>query len=116
MVYINRCVPRARGESSAHIPGLSLEAEQRVQAVCKPSFRVSSYIPSLSLHRRRDCIQATYGDTRSFSPLYFDLSSVEFENGVKQAVVYISNLLSHGKFEELRDMVSDEAGRSAASS
>ncbi|XP_064205148.1 m-AAA protease-interacting protein 1, mitochondrial [Anguilla rostrata] len=40
--------------------------------------------------------------------LYFDLSSVEFEKGAKQALVYVSNLLSHGKFEELRDVVSNE--------
>ncbi|KAG7469674.1 hypothetical protein MATL_G00131320 [Megalops atlanticus] len=43
--------------------------------------------------------------------LYFGLSvsSVEFDNGAKQAVVYISNLMSLGKFEELRSVVSNEA-------
>ncbi|KAJ8290660.1 hypothetical protein GJAV_G00016000 [Gymnothorax javanicus] len=41
--------------------------------------------------------------------LYFDLSSVEFENGAKQALVYVSSLLSNGKFEELSDVMSKEA-------
>ncbi|KAI1886144.1 hypothetical protein AGOR_G00210980 [Albula goreensis] len=41
--------------------------------------------------------------------LYFDLSYVEFEDGAKQAVVYVSNLLSHGKFEELSNVASNEA-------
>ncbi|XP_061076357.1 m-AAA protease-interacting protein 1, mitochondrial [Conger conger] len=40
--------------------------------------------------------------------LYLDISPVEFEKGAKQALVCVSNLLSHGKFEELRDVMSNE--------
>ncbi|XP_029927803.1 m-AAA protease-interacting protein 1, mitochondrial [Myripristis murdjan] len=42
--------------------------------------------------------------------LYFELgiTSVEFDNGVKQALVHVSNKMSRGKFEELRGLVSNE--------
>ncbi|KAG1942950.1 m-AAA protease-interacting protein 1, mitochondrial [Pimephales promelas] len=42
--------------------------------------------------------------------LYFGLKfSVDFDNGVKQAVVHVSTLLSTGRFEELRTVMSREA-------
>ncbi|XP_052002302.1 m-AAA protease-interacting protein 1, mitochondrial isoform X1 [Xyrauchen texanus] len=42
--------------------------------------------------------------------LYFGLNfNVEFDNGVKQAVVHVSAMLSKGKFEELRSVMSKEA-------
>ncbi|KAK6326242.1 hypothetical protein J4Q44_G00018870 [Coregonus suidteri] len=42
--------------------------------------------------------------------LYFQLgvNSVEFDNGVKQAVVHVSTMMSNGNFEELRGVVSTE--------
>ncbi|XP_031432300.1 uncharacterized protein LOC105891910 [Clupea harengus] len=46
-----------------------------------------------------------------FIELYFDLnmSSVEFNTGVKQAVVHVSAMVSNGKFEDLKGVVTDEA-------
>ncbi|XP_048116342.1 m-AAA protease-interacting protein 1, mitochondrial isoform X1 [Alosa alosa] len=46
-----------------------------------------------------------------FIELYFDIniSSVEFDTGVKQAVVHVSTMVSNGKFEDLRGVLSDEA-------
>ncbi|KAI2654883.1 m-AAA protease-interacting protein 1, mitochondrial [Labeo rohita] len=42
--------------------------------------------------------------------LYFGLTfSVEFDNGVKQAAVHVSAMLSKGKFDELRSVMSREA-------
>ncbi|XP_016319801.1 uncharacterized protein C2orf47, mitochondrial isoform X1 [Sinocyclocheilus anshuiensis] len=42
--------------------------------------------------------------------LYFGLKfSVEFESGVKQAAVHVSSMLSKGKFDELRSVMSKEA-------
>ncbi|XP_056332167.1 m-AAA protease-interacting protein 1, mitochondrial [Danio aesculapii] len=42
--------------------------------------------------------------------LYFGLEfNVEFDNGVKQAAVHVSDLLSKGNFEELRSVMSREA-------
>ncbi|XP_067253936.1 m-AAA protease-interacting protein 1, mitochondrial [Chanodichthys erythropterus] len=42
--------------------------------------------------------------------LYFGLKfSVEFDSGVKQAVFHVSAMLSKGKFEELRSVMSREA-------
>ncbi|XP_038832755.1 m-AAA protease-interacting protein 1, mitochondrial [Salvelinus namaycush] len=42
--------------------------------------------------------------------LYFQLgiNSVEFDNGVKQALVHVSTMMSNGNFEELRGLVSTE--------
>ncbi|XP_072538165.1 m-AAA protease-interacting protein 1, mitochondrial [Salminus brasiliensis] len=42
--------------------------------------------------------------------LYFDLDlGVEFDNGVKQAVVHVPTLVSRGRFEELRGLMSVKA-------
>ncbi|XP_042597672.1 m-AAA protease-interacting protein 1, mitochondrial isoform X1 [Cyprinus carpio] len=42
--------------------------------------------------------------------LYFGLKfSVEFDSGVKQAAVHVSTVLSKGKFDELRSVMSKEA-------
>ncbi|KAK2903613.1 hypothetical protein Q8A67_008326 [Cirrhinus molitorella] len=42
--------------------------------------------------------------------LYFGLKfSVEFDNGVKQAAVHVSTMLSKGNFDELRSVMSKEA-------
>ncbi|XP_071780516.2 m-AAA protease-interacting protein 1, mitochondrial isoform X2 [Centroberyx gerrardi] len=42
--------------------------------------------------------------------LYFEIgiTSVEFDKGVKQALVHISNMMSSGRFKELRGIVSNE--------
>ncbi|XP_071393527.1 m-AAA protease-interacting protein 1, mitochondrial isoform X3 [Centroberyx affinis] len=42
--------------------------------------------------------------------LYFEIgiTSVEFDQGVKQALVHISNMMSSGRFGELRGIVSNE--------
>ncbi|XP_030640933.1 m-AAA protease-interacting protein 1, mitochondrial [Chanos chanos] len=47
----------------------------------------------------------------SLIELYFDLNmtGVEFDTGVKQALVHVSNSLSKGKFEDLRRVMSKEA-------
>lgn len=37
-----------------------------------------------------------------------DVTSVEFERGVKQALVHVSNMMSEGKYKELKGMLSDE--------
>ncbi|XP_062394779.1 m-AAA protease-interacting protein 1, mitochondrial [Sardina pilchardus] len=46
-----------------------------------------------------------------FVELYFDfnISSVEFDTGVKQAVVHVSTMVSKGRFADLRGVMSDEA-------
>ncbi|KAL2084432.1 hypothetical protein ACEWY4_019950 [Coilia grayii] len=46
-----------------------------------------------------------------FMELYFDLniSSVEFDTGVKQAVIHVSSMVSSGKFADLGNVVSEEA-------